>query len=905
MKLSETLLQVDPYSGVAKSGAKKKRKSLHKNRSYACMSDENIGSDIRDGKKGIQYSQVYSKYGFPTDVNEAKKLFDEKVSELDCMSEDTYKEETLGLQLLRDFITENEIKKDKPVEIISDSITRASRVLSYSFDVEERENGKSADSKSRERKKSYKGVAPIAGISKSNRNDENMPPEDIPVTSQLIERGDLEGLMEKSEELSFKSHLFYKSAKTFYPQSGSMRSAPQSGSMYSAAQSVGMFHGAIQGVETGEELGRQFDQIISAPIPTATPLIPHSIDPYTLNTSMRNTSSIPMQQSGFSRYGPPPSSSENLQGSRGGKASTRTTSGYMPQQGTIPQAMGMLPMVPVGLMNQAVGMPQSHAMPMPQASGMFKYLATDDMSPPLLYGKSIPQKPFSMDQASNMPFESLSGISLPQPTISARSGMSDSLQPMTSQPASFGMSDSLQPMTSQPASFGMSDSLQPMTSQPASFGMSDSLQPMTSQPASFGMSDSLQPMTSQPASFGMSGLSFPFESSSGIPLSQPTISASFGVYNQSSRPQSNLSAGVEAKQQQQQQQQPQQHHQQQQQHFECSEAVPVLPTRRSLSPPVGRAPKPTSKLHGSLLTAYAPPPPPAPSEPPNPFAKSAPPPFLANYAPPPPIALSTPLPPLANYAPLSEIQGMMYSRQIARGSLERSPRKSGGSKILRKEKEQRAPVLDECLDLDDKALGMSLEMSMEIGNLEDARLMDRSRQLSSDARFTDTRSDEQERSPRRSSAMMLPSSEKIAPSLPDMDTISEKIFSLQREEGNWEISDLSVISVYLHKSTEQILQEIAQSGAKSLGASVYSKLLHFIPTLILLFFLHTAYPRSFELSPSFISWTVIPPKWKPPGDKALSFIRLFNKQNPSLSSRLDLATSWYQYAEKQIKTPDQ
>ena len=211
----------------------------------------------------------------------------------------------------------------------------------------------------------------------------------------------------------------------------------------------------------------------------------------------------------------------------------------------------------------------------------------------------------------------------------------------------------------------------------------------------------------------------------------------------------------------------------------------------------------------------------------------------------------------------------------------------GGVKLLSKKEEERAHI-DECMDLH-----MALEMSLEISDLEDD-LEERQRQLSSD---------EQEESPRRSSAMMIPSSEGIAPSLPDMDTISEKIFSLQREEGNWEISDLSVISFYLHKSTEQILQEIAQSGAKSLGASVYSKLLHFIPTLILLFFLHTAYPRSFELSPSFISWTVIPPKWKPPGDKALSFIRLFNKQNPSLSSRLDLATSWYQYAEKQIKLP--
>ena len=811
MKLSETLLQVDPYSG-----AKKKGRSLRRSGSYPCMSDENIGSDRRDGKKGIQYSQVlYSKYGFLTDVNEAKKLFDAKVSELDCMSEDTYKKEALGLQLLRDFITENEIKKDKPVEIISDSVTRA--VLSYSFDVEERENGKSADSKSRERKKSDKGVVPIAGISKSDRNEENMPPEDIPAISQLIERGDLEGLMEKSEELSIKSHLFYKSSKKLQtsphipqsvgmklapqsgsmylaPQSGSMYSAPQSGSMYSAPQSVGMklapqsggmFHGAIQGMPQSSAMYM----------------------PQSSAMSMPQSSAMPMPQS---------------------------SAMYMPQS----SAMSMP-------QSSAMSMPQSSAMPMPQASGMFKYLATDDMSPQLLSGKSIPQKPFPMDQASDMLFKSLSEISPPQPTMSALSGMSDTLQPMMN----------------------------------------------------------------QAASFGMSGLSV--------------------------RPQSYLGAGVEAKQQQ------------QQQHFECSEAVPVLPMRHSLSPSAGRAPpKPTSKVHGSLLTAYAPPPPPAyapppppayappppayappppfaksappppfvlsatpppptPYEPLNLYAKYAPPPPLANYAPPPPLALSTPLPKLTNYAPPSEIQGMMYSRQIAGESLERSPRKSGGSKLVRKEKEQRAPVLDECLDQDDMALGMSLKMSMEIGDMEDDRLMERLRQLSSDARFTDTRNDEQERSPRRSSSMMIPSRKEIAPSLSDMDNISEKIFSLQREEGNWEISDLSVISFYLHKSTEQILQEISQSGAKSLGASVYSKLLHFIPTLILLFFLHTAYPRSFELSPSFISWTVIPPKWKPPGDKALSFIRLFNKQNPSLSSRLDLATSWYQYAEKQIKTPDQ
>ena len=136
--------------------------------------------------------------------------------------------------------------------------------------------------------------------------------------------------------------------------------------------------------------------------------------------------------------------------------------------------------------------------------------------------------------------------------------------------------------------------------------------------------------------------------------------------------------------------------------------------------------------------------------------------------------------------------------------------------------------------------------------------------------------------------------------LPDIDTISAEIFSRQSPEGSWEISDLSVIRQFLQLSPEQIRTEIEESGVKSLGLSVYTQLLHFIPTLLLLLFLHTAYPHSFEMSPYFISWTLIPSKWKPPGDKALSFLRTFNKQNTSLSSRLNLATSWMQYAEKRI-----
>ena len=139
--------------------------------------------------------------------------------------------------------------------------------------------------------------------------------------------------------------------------------------------------------------------------------------------------------------------------------------------------------------------------------------------------------------------------------------------------------------------------------------------------------------------------------------------------------------------------------------------------------------------------------------------------------------------------------------------------------------------------------------------------------------------------------------------LPDIDTISAEIFSRQSPEGSWDISDLSVIRQFLQLSPEQIRTEIEESGVKSLGLSVYTQLLHFIPTLLLLLFLHTAYPQSFEMSPYFISWTLIPSKWKPPGDKALSFLRTFNKHNTSLSSRLDLATSWMQYAEKRINIP--
>ena len=139
--------------------------------------------------------------------------------------------------------------------------------------------------------------------------------------------------------------------------------------------------------------------------------------------------------------------------------------------------------------------------------------------------------------------------------------------------------------------------------------------------------------------------------------------------------------------------------------------------------------------------------------------------------------------------------------------------------------------------------------------------------------------------------------------LPDRDTISAVIFLRQSPEGSWSISDLSVIREFLLLSPEEIQTEIEGSGVKSLGVSVYTQLLQFVPALLLLLFLHTAYPQSFEMSPYFISWTLIPSRWKAPGDKALSFLRTFNKQNPSLSSRLDLATSWMQYAEKRINIP--
>ena len=141
---------------------------------------------------------------------------------------------------------------------------------------------------------------------------------------------------------------------------------------------------------------------------------------------------------------------------------------------------------------------------------------------------------------------------------------------------------------------------------------------------------------------------------------------------------------------------------------------------------------------------------------------------------------------------------------------------------------------------------------------------------------------------------------KIKWPLPDRDIVSAEIFGMQSSDGSWSISDLRAIRQFLQLSPEQIQTEIEESGAKSLGISVYTQLLQFIPTLLLLLFLHTAYPQSFEMSPYFISWSLIPSRWRSPGDKALSFLRNFNKHNPSLSSRLDLATSWMQYAEKRI-----
>ena len=177
--------------------------------------------------------------------------------------------------------------------------------------------------------------------------------------------------------------------------------------------------------------------------------------------------------------------------------------------------------------------------------------------------------------------------------------------------------------------------------------------------------------------------------------------------------------------------------------------------------------------------------------------------------------------------------------------------------------------------------------------------------FSSDSRYTDTRQDECERAEKsislNSSESEEEKAEKLAPALPDMESICEDLFSRQSEDGSWSFSDLVTIQQFLLKSPQHIQREMEESGAKSLGVSLYSSLLRFIPTLLLLFFLHSAYSHSFEMAPSFISWSVIPPRWRSAGgEKGLSFLRTFNKHNPSLSSRLDLAPSWMEYARQRM-----
>ena len=173
-----------------------------------------------------------------------------------------------------------------------------------------------------------------------------------------------------------------------------------------------------------------------------------------------------------------------------------------------------------------------------------------------------------------------------------------------------------------------------------------------------------------------------------------------------------------------------------------------------------------------------------------------------------------------------------------------------------------------------------------------------------DSKYTDTRQDECDRAGKSislDSAESEEKAEKLAPALPDMESICDDLFSRQSGDGSWSFSDLITIQQFLLKSPQHIQREMEKSGAKSLGVSLYSSLLRFIPTLLLLFFLHSAYSHSFEMAPSFISWSVIPPRWRSAGgEKGLSFLRTFYKHNPSLSSRLDLAPSWMEYARQRM-----
>ena len=130
-----------------------------------------------------------------------------------------------------------------------------------------------------------------------------------------------------------------------------------------------------------------------------------------------------------------------------------------------------------------------------------------------------------------------------------------------------------------------------------------------------------------------------------------------------------------------------------------------------------------------------------------------------------------------------------------------------------------------------------------------------------------------------------------------MEKILEELMILSSNREYWTLEDLNyAISTNNLSISEIIKNELDNKGAKSLGIKMYEELQNFISTLLILFYLHLMFPGDFKMKANFKEWAVLPNSHNMKLYNNLRYLREFAAKYQGLSTRLELGSSWLEYA---------
>ena len=131
-----------------------------------------------------------------------------------------------------------------------------------------------------------------------------------------------------------------------------------------------------------------------------------------------------------------------------------------------------------------------------------------------------------------------------------------------------------------------------------------------------------------------------------------------------------------------------------------------------------------------------------------------------------------------------------------------------------------------------------------------------------------------------------------------LEEILEELVILSFSREYWNLEDLNfAISTNSFTISELIKQELNDSGAKSLGIKMLEELQNFISTLLILYYLHLMFPGYFKMKENFKGWDADPHRHNRKFDNNLRYLKDFDAKYPGLSTRLELGTSWLEYAK--------